>query len=484
MCDSLIYDGMRGRVMKLQKLMCVILIASCIAITGCGNQQNKNTQATEQVTTSEHEIVMYEEYADIPDFGKFSGIESNSEKEQVMSTVVKSGLLKVYDVPENQKTDVESWEEELVKNGFESVDQEDNADGRVTTYQSKSTNETIVLSFSKSTKDDGYVMVIAMKEDATVALPTVEDANIGSIIQGQNYIQNDGWYLSQDNWIYGLTWNDNGDGFLAKIRTDGSDYTKLLNVPIAGLFIDNGYIYGVKDEGDQQGIYKVRTSGEEGGLIVNVNEPVIQFESGHIYFSTEKYSQDVSHTEQCHLYRCNLDGSGIEEVLPKRVFCWYVFGDLILYQDDLDNESLHLYNMVTQEDKKINDQVSYCPIYDGSYIYYASPLETQAEYSNIWRMNVDGSENQKLSSYNVANGLAVYNDYIYFANVEDNYRMYRVDKAGNNLTQISQDKNCSNFYFLGDVLFYVSYDNEGYVDKAIMCNSDGSNASKIELNQW
>ena len=337
MCDSLIYNGMRGRVMKLQKLMCVILTASCIAITGCGNQQNKNTQATEQVTTPEHEIVMYEEYADIPDFGKFSGIESNSEKEQVMSTVVKSGLLKVYDVPENQKSDVESWEEELVKNGFESVDQKDNADGRVTTYQSKSTNEIIVLSFSKSTKDDGYVVVIAMKEDATIALPTAEDANIGSIIQGQNYIQNDGWYLSQDNWIYGLTWNDNGDGFLAKIRTDGSDYTKLLNVPVTGLFIDNGYIYGVKDEGDQQGIYKVRTSGEEGGLIVNVNEPVIQFESGYIYFSTEKYSQDVSHTEQCHLYRCNLDGSGIEEILPKRVFCWYVFGDLILYQDDLDN---------------------------------------------------------------------------------------------------------------------------------------------------
>ena len=115
-----------------------------------------------------------------------------------------------------------------------------------------------------------------------VSLPSEDDPSISSIIQKQNYLQGDGWYLLQDNWLYGLTWRDDGSGYFAKRRTDGSDYTKLLDVPVKDVAIDNGYIYGAN------------------------------------------------------LYRCGLDGSNIEEIISRRVFCWYVFGELVLYQDDIE----------------------------------------------------------------------------------------------------------------------------------------------------
>lgn len=469
--------------MKTKKIMSVILAVTCLISAGCGTKQQNNFNSVISEEQGNEDEMVYKEYIDIPDFGKIYGITSNSEKEQLMSTIVDAGLIKVYDIQEKQKSFVEEWEAKLIENNFKLIDQTVEDDGSINTFQNDTTNEIVVSSLAKSTSEQGgYVFVLTVKENAVAALPTSSDSNIEILIEEQNRKQNDGWYLIQDNWIYGLTWNDDGDGFFAKIRTDGSDYTKLLDVPVSDLFIQNGYIYGVNDENDKQGIYRVRTSGEEGSLILEVNEADIQYDNGYIYYSTDKYSQD-STQNICHLYRCNLDGTNVEEILSKRVFCWYVFGDLVLYQDDLDNESLHLYNMKTKSDQKLNDQTTFCPIYDGNKIYYASPGKDQ-ENSSIWRVNTDGSENQKISDCKIGDRIALYNNYIYFENLDDKIRLYRIDKDGSDLTQITQDKNCLYFYFSGNLLQYMSYDDDGYIDKAVLCDADGGNASKIELSEW
>ena len=431
------------------------------------------------------EVVMYAEYADIPDFGKMYGIEANTEKEQLMSTVVESGLLKVYDVPENQKSDVEEWETKLVENGFELVDQTDADGGSINTYQNNITSEIVVASLAKSTAEEGgYVFILTVKESAVAALPTANDSNMGALIEEQNRKQNDALYLIQDNWVYGLGFDESGDGYFAKIRTEGNDYTKLADFNTDNFCIDNGYIYATKTYEDNQGIYKMRTSGEECQMIVQANEPTIQINNGYIYYSTDATSRDLNQTELCHLYRCNLDGTDVEEILNKRVFYFYVFGDLVLYQDDLDNASLHIYNMNTKSDQKINDQISFCPIYDGNYIYYASPISTDDTVSNIWKVKPDGTENQQVGDFKVKNSISVYDEYIYFANADDNNRIYRISKSGNDLLQITQDTNCSNCFFTGDSMLYISWDDNDLVDKTIWCDVDGSNATDIRLNEW
>ena len=73
-------------------------------------------------------------------------------------------------------------------------------------------------------------------------------------------------------------------------------------------------------------------------------------------------------------------------------------------------------------------------------------------------------------------------DYIYFSNVAYCARIYRMNKDGSNLTQISQDKNCSKPYFSGNQLIYRVYEkNYKYIEKNVMCDPDGSNAEKIQL---
>lgn len=468
------------------KNMSLTLVVSGLVFTECDNQQQNNTSSVAEETQTKADIVMYTEYAAIPDFGKMYGIEANAEKEQLISIVVEAGLLKVYDVPENQKSDVEEWKTKLVENGFELVDQTD-ADGEsINTYQNNTTSEIVVARLAKSTAEEGgYVFILTVKENATAALPTADDPNMEALIEQQNRIQNISLYLIQDNWVYGWTPNENRMPITAKVRLDGTDYTPILDFGGCDISIEEGFVYVSKGGNESGGIYKVRTSGEDVQQIISVDSPTIQVSSGYIYYTPGTYNKDGNHSGQCHLYRCKMDGSEIEEIISKPVFYWCVLNNMVLYQDDADNESLHLYSIDTKIDQKINDQPSYCPIYDGEYIYYTSSISEGSEGSNLWKVKPDGSSNQKIGDYKVFDNMALYQNYIYFSNTDDNDRIYRIDKTGNNLLQITQDKNCVRLAFFGNYLTYVAYgENYKYIDKTILCNPDGSNATSLFLGEW
>ena len=70
-------------------------------------------------------------------------------------------------------------------------------------------------------------------------------------------------------------------------------------------------------------------------------------------------------------------------MLDKGVFYPYqVSSKFLIYQDDADGETLHVYNMEDGNDTKISNFVSYEPMLRGDYLYfYTKPLEDGgAEY--------------------------------------------------------------------------------------------------------
>lgn len=93
----------------------------------------------------------------------------------------------------------------------------------------------------------------------------------------------------------------------------------------------------------------------------------MQIVNGKIYFSGEDYK----------FYSINLDGSGKTVVVDKSdMYYPYVLpNDMLIYQNDPDNESLHVYNMKTKEDFKLNNEVSYNPVVYGDYVYYTVPTD-------------------------------------------------------------------------------------------------------------
>ena len=76
------------------------------------------------------------------------------------------------------------------------------------------------------------------------------------------------------------------------------------------------------------------------------------------------------------LLSINLDGGEPQVVLDKEVYYSYALNDdWILYQDDADSESLHLYYLPEGLDFALNSERSYEPVLYGSRLFYSTVTE-------------------------------------------------------------------------------------------------------------
>lgn len=131
----------------------------------------------------------------------------------------------------------------------------------------ESTTEQVVTDATTTEEVTEFVLDSIFNKQEEKTDTTGDDSSSGSsLIDLQNRQQNNADFLVQDNWIYGLDWDSNGNGIFAKQRLDGGDYTKLDNLGAKSLHIKDSYIYYVvTGEGDKtkNGIYKMRTSGTD-----------------------------------------------------------------------------------------------------------------------------------------------------------------------------------------------------------------------------
>ena len=184
----------------------------------------------------------------------------------------------------------------------------------------------------------------------------------------------------------------------------------------------------------------------------------------------------------------DLEGGDKQVIIDKAVFYpYFLDDDWILYQDDADNESLHLYSVSTGVDVKLNDEPSYNPVLYGSYLYFCTRSAEVEGAFNVCRMGLVGwtvktdeatgkevpvfpmeksdtlcggklriDRNEVLQGLNNANGVSLdywdqyeddgYGDitmeYIYLSEPVDIYIEYRDDAMGiffsNNATGYSQ----------------------------------------------
>lgn len=299
----------------------------------------------------------------------------------------------------------------------------------------------------------------------------------------QNNVQNDATFLEHGGWIYGQAWNDDGDSQFIKVRTDGSDWTVLDSGFAHNIYIVDNYIYYMKNADDDSGIYKMKTSGENKQRISTLNGSM-QIVNREIYYVDYNYENEVDadgnivqvKSEFCHLYKCDLNGSNVTEIIAKPTFHFYVFQDGILYQDDNDNGSLHVCNVDGTEDTKLNNEMSYWPLFDGEYIYYVKHTDVSDNTArSIWKIKPDGSGDKMIADYEASYGLLLTNDHIYFVFGDDSDRLYRINKDGSDLTLITQDTNIRYPQLVGSEIKYTKRsDDLKYIDGNFFCEYDGS----------
>ncbi len=189
--------------------------------------------------------------------------------------------------------------------------------------------------------------------------------------------QNSGCYIEADGYLYGL-YNKNGFG-RAKVSvsdgvvsfSDGQMFKE--NCIVYNLAQDNEYIYGclnIYEEYPERGIFKMKKGSDKMEIIYPDNASYMQLINNKIYFT------DVEH-KYCSM---NTDGTEHQKIFSKDVYYPYLLDEKwLVYQDDADNESIHLYHMQTQEDVRISKAEGFAPVICGEYIYYYVLAENQVD---------------------------------------------------------------------------------------------------------
>ena len=294
-------------------------------------------------------------------------------------------------------------------------------------------------------------------------------------------------FCFDNSWIYGAWAGENYTGEVVKVRYDNSDWTVIDSDTQGNLAscqaVKSGYIYYDQKTADGTELVKVRSSGEDAKVIISNHEGSIQIVDNYIYYTTpETYTADYSAVteDSCHLYRCDLNGEAVEAIIESPVYYFSVFEDYILYQDDKDGMTLHIYKMSSRVDMQINQHRSFWPIYDGNYIYYLtdSTSPENGQYK-LWRLSLDGLTHEEVDLGCYLGGLLLRGDYIYYINMDDSRRIYRCLKDGSEIELVTQDSSVSAFQWVNECLAYMTRDDEGYISGIFLCDADG--ADKIEF---
>ena len=294
-------------------------------------------------------------------------------------------------------------------------------------------------------------------------------------------------FCYDNSWIYGAWAGEKYTGEVVKVRYDNSDWTVIdgdTSKKIASCqAVKSGYLYYSQIGNDGHDLVKVRSSGDDAKTIISGHQGAIQIVDNYIYYTTTEHWNDEGTAvteDSAHLYRCDLNGENVEAILETPVYYFTVFGDNILYQDDKDGMTLHIYNIVSGENRRITEQRSFWPIFDGKYIYYLSDSTSPEEYHHtLWKMSLDGQTNEQIDVGGYIGGLLIRGEYIYYINMDDSWRIYRSLKDGSEIELVTQDSNVTSFQWVNDCLAYATRDDEGYIEGFFICDADG--ADKIEF---
>lgn len=175
-----------------------------------------------------------------------------------------------------------------------------------------------------------------------------------------------GYYTIVGDTVYGLVYSMDGTANFAKFDlVRKGDFAEAENMEVlfeSTLALDvtyyDGYIYFLDSNG---GLYRMD---EEIYLLEEVTSNAYDY--FHIY-DEKAYYCNADYKFCC----CELDGSNEEIILDKEVYYPYCFTyEWIVYQDDSDNEALHMYHVPSETDVAITNVPSYTPIVYGSDLFF------------------------------------------------------------------------------------------------------------------
>ncbi|MDO4393073.1 MAG: DUF5050 domain-containing protein [Bacillota bacterium] len=368
--------------MKKKIVAVALTLAMCFAFTGCGGDNgNKSKDNGEPKVTS---IVGSWECEDVQVTNNGEKVGDDTVKLMFGEDFSSIFKLSAYgdgsaDLVMMEDKNTVSWSETKdneYKLSYPESDKKDAAD-----MTAKLDGEKLIITveetYKSDDKDQSMVMEFTMKYTGKKS----------KLIEGWNVVLNDeevyamsnamieGSFVEADGMLYGDYGGDEwgkGAFMVAKIKGDKlKDKTIIAkDTKVSNLSVYDGNVYGILDS---EKIIKVEVGKTKTETIYKGTCNNMQVTKKGIYFTDEK-------ERYC---KVDLEGKNKETVLNKKVaYPYQISSKFMVYQDGADGETLHMYNMKENSDKKISNMVSYQPMLYGDYMYFYTP----GNYEDVYHM--------------------------------------------------------------------------------------------------
>lgn len=284
--------------------------------------------------------------------------------------------------------------------------------------------------------------------------PTTEPANInGNTIQN---LSKGSMITSQGEWLYFQNTRD--QGFLYKMKKDGSNLTKLeskeaFNINVIGEWVY--YTASVRDEfeGDYYRLMKTRTDGSQ---TLQIGKDVISFAAivnGWIYYTKS------SNPEGYAIYKMKTDGTSDTKLASDRTGNMHIEGDWIYYSVDPGGS---IYKMKTDgsQRQKLVDK-AYNMMVFGEWIIYGKRTDIDT-YSYFHRIKTDGTGDARIREGYLQSAIPV-GEWIYYVERDgDKGYISKVKLNGSEYERITECSPYGRILSLDGWLYFIVDSNQGF----------------------
>lgn len=280
-------------------------------------------------------------------------------------------------------------------------------------------------------------------------------------------IVNAGLAAQQGDWIYYR--NDGDNGTLYKIRTDGSEKTKINYDYSYYINVLYDWIY-YRNFSDGGSIYKISTTGTDRKKLNDDNSWYINVIGDWIYYQNDS---DIGN-----IYKIRTDGTDKTKLNDEVSWHINVSGDWVYYQNgstiDGDSDRLKLYKIRTDgtDRTKLNDEASGFINVVGDWIYYNNGND---DGNKLCKIRTDGTERTKLNDDN-SWSINVVGEWVYYRNLKDNSKLYKIRTDGTERTKLNDDIS-ANINVAGDWVYYQDKGDEG---KLYRIRTDGTERQLVD----
>jgi len=254
-------------------------------------------------------------------------------------------------------------------------------------------------------------------------------------------VSNAGLVAEENGWIYYA--NSSDDYKLYKMKTDGTQKTKLNDTKTSQINVLGGWIY-YRDYGIYGYLYKVRIDGTGNAFLEDSNARNISVtDDGWIYYTDNSY-----------MYKVRFDGSDDKMVGYFTKYAYPVIVDGFIYASLEGDRKLYKHNLSTDNSVALtNERVSHINVVD-KWIYYIN-----IDDNRIYKMKTDGTNRMKVND-SWTEGLNVSNGWAYYVNSEDR-SIYRIQLDGTNEQRLN-DTPSTNINVISNWIYYEDPTNEKY----------------------